>query len=1120
MSGINALTDVSARVNLPNLYIFDCAGVGGYAIVAADNRVKPIMDYSLQVNFPQPVPSVMQSRLAGYDRIVADAVRNNVTPSPEVRDQWRELLHNGSKDEEFGWPLYTNLYGDCAPFNVYCPFDRSGEQYHCKVGSLAVAVASLILFYQQWDYNQTTGGNYPYAYPFFHGTKTYTDPTYGTLSADFSGHAAGYAASSGSNFFYYARTSPSPMYFSFDLVAEFLAEVAVAIHTKFGPYRSSANLDSALAALAYHFGYDTSTSADNVEGDNTTTTDVMHIYTRGDWTGTGTLNLRNTLKDEINAFHPILCQAVNRNNTADTHYFLIDAYYTDRNNITRFHLNWGDQGDSVTSYCGDTSTYTSITTDGMINYANGNWKLERIICNLKPKQGWFHTDKDVVDIPWSGSTYDDYPCIRLYSSNSTPCTTQSDNSNYCIGEFYRYGQASGSTFCTYNAVGSNYQNAYDISFDVGASTAMGMESPSWQCYFLDNNGDTAKFTYRHAYQFPYDTIIHDNGEFDHAVSNQSSTRQKWAIRIPKSELAGFEGYIRPFRALMVYLPSPGIYDLKVYYTSTATETPQQSATPVASCNISRCTTAGGCGWHTITDLAGSTITPNSYRIDTMNYLWFTIEAQGIDSSTVGNWAAVSSHPGTGDYWYVDQNNTWQQMSSDYSWMIRPIFLNNNCTRPTDFQSWVVEGGTAILVWNGLSDGSFELEWGPHNFAHGDSTSSIIHNLQNLAFTFSDDNGTSSTTTTYEFVMPDSLLNPHSSYDFYIRSACGAWRSPWVGPVNVETRCDIPYQLPFYEDFMEGFPQCWEEESMSGILEWLMNSGYWRSYMRLPGSLFPINPQPQPSDNILPTSGAPADSAMLISPMIDISTTSGIVAPMLTFVQRQTSYVSTDTNVINIYYRNNVNTSSWTLLMRDSIYSYDIDTVMIRLPNPSEYYQLAFEISTDGVLGAVFGAVAVTDSVPRNITKSIVPANSGTVTGDGYYLLGDMATLVANPATGYHFHYWVIQMPSIGSSDTIYSNPLNFTVTASANCEAHFWHEGGINNANTHRSIAVYPNPTNGRLTLDADDVRSVEVLDMMGRTVYTAKRTNQLDIQTLPNGAYLLRITLPDDVCVTKINKQ
>ncbi len=71
-----------------------------------------------------------------------------------------------------------------------------------------------------------------------------------------------------------------------------------------------------------------------------------------------------------------------------------------------------------------------------------------------------------------------------------------------------------------------------------------------------------------------------------------------------------------------------------------------------------------------------------------------------------------------------------------------------------------------------------------------------------------------------------------------------------------------------------------------------------------------------------------------------------------------------------------------------------------------------------------------------------------------------------------------------------------------------------------RSIAVYPNPTTGRLTLDADDVRSVEVIDMMGRIVYTARETNQLDLGPLPRGAYLLRITLPDDVCVTKINKQ
>ena len=59
---------------------------------------------------------------------------------------------------------------------------------------------------------------------------------------------------------------------------------------------------------------------------------------------------------------------------------------------------------------------------------------------------------------------------------------------------------------------------------------------------------------------------------------------------------------------------------------------------------------------------------------------------------------------------------------------------------------------------------------------------------------------------------------------------------------------------------------------------------------------------------------------------------------------------------------------------------------------------------------------------------------------------------------------------------------------------------------------------NGNIIVNGEG--TLQVIDMMGRIVYTARETNQLDLGPLPRGAYLLRITLPNDVCVTKINKQ
>ena len=69
-------------------------------------------------------------------------------------------------------------------------------------------------------------------------------------------------------------------------------------------------------------------------------------------------------------------------------------------------------------------------------------------------------------------------------------------------------------------------------------------------------------------------------------------------------------------------------------------------------------------------------------------------------------------------------------------------------------------------------------------------------------------------------------------------------------------------------------------------------------------------------------------------------------------------------------------------------------------------------------------------------------------------------------------------------------------------------------------IKVYPNPTRGRVTISAEDVVKVEVLDIVGRRVATFEGTNTFDLSNLGEGAYTLRITLPEGVTIRKIVKK
>ncbi|MHC1706885.1 MAG: PKD domain-containing protein [Bacteroidales bacterium] len=68
----------------------------------------------------------------------------------------------------------------------------------------------------------------------------------------------------------------------------------------------------------------------------------------------------------------------------------------------------------------------------------------------------------------------------------------------------------------------------------------------------------------------------------------------------------------------------------------------------------------------------------------------------------------------------------------------------------------------------------------------------------------------------------------------------------------------------------------------------------------------------------------------------------------------------------------------------------------------------------------------------NITASVDPVNSGTVSGSGYYAWGETAGLTASPATGFYFINWTENGTEV-STEPVYS----FTVLTSRTLVAHF-----------------------------------------------------------------------------------
>ena len=79
---------------------------------------------------------------------------------------------------------------------------------------------------------------------------------------------------------------------------------------------------------------------------------------------------------------------------------------------------------------------------------------------------------------------------------------------------------------------------------------------------------------------------------------------------------------------------------------------------------------------------------------------------------------------------------------------------------------------------------------------------------------------------------------------------------------------------------------------------------------------------------------------------------------------------------------------------------------------------------------------------------------------------------------------------------------------------------GIETPSTIETVKVYPNPTNGWFTVNADGLLKVDVIDNAGRLVETFSGTNQFDLSRLPTGNYLLRIKLQSGFVTCRIVKQ
>ena len=140
---------------------------------------------------------------------------------------------------------------------------------------------------------------------------------------------------------------------------------------------------------------------------------------------------------------------------------------------------------------------------------------------------------------------------------------------------------------------------------------------------------------------------------------------------------------------------------------------------------------------------------------------------------------------------------------------------------------------------------------------------------------------------------------------------------------------------------------------------------------------------------------------------------------------------------------------------------------------------------------------------HDLTLSVNDTTMGTVSGAGTYEEGTYVTFTATPNPGYHFVMW---------NDSVTTATRTVKMDFDTAFIAFFAPDTvGISEIeNSKLRIEIYPNPSQGDVTIQSNQPATLLVLDMAGRVVIPPTALNsQLSIlnSQLPSGTYFVRLT-------------
>ena len=268
----------------------------GFVIVAADERVEPILGYSYDNDFVVAnMPAHVRGWLGNYEKQIEAVAKSNLQAEPAIQNKWTRLKSGQSMSTRSGGsvgPLLTTQWDQWWPYNAMCPSIEVGNE-QCPTGCTATATAQIMNY---WQYPAKGIGHHSYK------TKS---GTVGKQSASF-------------NETYYQWDSMDANHI--EAISTLMYHVGVAMAMDYAPGGSEAYLSSAEIGLQRYFDY--SDSSIYLHREN---------YDDDSWI--------ELLKSSIANNKPVLYEGYDG---SSGHAWVIDGY----DNQSLFHMNFGWGGNS------------------------------------------------------------------------------------------------------------------------------------------------------------------------------------------------------------------------------------------------------------------------------------------------------------------------------------------------------------------------------------------------------------------------------------------------------------------------------------------------------------------------------------------------------------------------------------------------------------------------------------------------------------------------------------------------------------------------------------------------------------------------------------------------------